>query len=212
MKKDFKLCYWAGAIIPLWLLVGVTIASSFYPGYDHVRQALSELGAVGSPVHRLSPAINNFPIGILCLLFALGLWRSAGKSNLIGVTALLVAIHGLGSIGAGLYSCDPGCRPPQPSASQIIHNLSGLAMCLSLLAANSLWVARGKRFGVSANFHKLSLLALIITLVTLPLMGASIQWGLFGVFQRINYGTQVIWLMGLALQLMTTQRRSLLNR
>mgnify|MGYP003579790758 CR=1 FL=1 len=114
MKKELKLCFWAGAIIPLWLSVGVIIASSFYPGYDHLRQALSELGAVGSPVHNLSPAINNFPIGFLCLLFSFGLWRSAEKGKLIRVTALLVAIHGLGSIGAGLYCCDPGCRPPQP--------------------------------------------------------------------------------------------------
>ncbi len=76
--------------------------------------------------------------------------------------------------------------------------------------ANILWVARGKRFGISAHFQKLSLLTLIITLVTLPLMGAGIQWGLFGVFQRINYAAQVIWLMGLALQLLKLQRTKLL--
>ena len=67
-------------------------------------------------------------------------------------------------------------------------------MCLSLLIANILWVVRGKHFGANANFQTLSLLALIITLVTLPLMGAGIQWGYFGLFQRINYGAQVIWL------------------
>lgn len=201
MRMECRLCYWAGVIIPVWLFVGVIIASSFYPGYDHVRQALSELGAVGSPVHRLSPAINNFPVGFLCLVFAFGLWQSVSGRKLTQVTAVFVVIHGLGSISTGFYSCDAGCMPAQPSTSQIIHNLSGLVMCLSLLLANILWVARGKHFGVNANFYKLSLIALIVTLVTLPLMGASIQWSLFGVFQRINYAAQVIWLMGLALQL-----------
>ena len=68
LLKNFSL--YSGMIIPLWLLVGVTVAGVMNPGYSHINQAMSELGAEGSPTHFISPVINNYSLGILLSLLA----------------------------------------------------------------------------------------------------------------------------------------------
>ena len=51
-----------GLLIPFWLLIGVWFTAQAYPGYDHLQQAMSQLGAQGSPTQHWSPLVNNFPL------------------------------------------------------------------------------------------------------------------------------------------------------
>lgn len=132
MKTYDRLLLGCGLLIPLWLLGGVWLTALAYPGYDHFQQAMSQLGAVGSPVQRWSPWVNNYPLAVLFILFALGLARRWHGSKVALSSAALVLVHGLGSLGTGWFACDPGCAPAQPSSSQLLHNLSGLLMFLSL--------------------------------------------------------------------------------
>ena len=73
MKVHDRLLLASGLLIPLWLLAGVWLTAQAYPGYDHLQQAMSQLGAVGSPTHSWSPRVNNFPLAVLFALFAWGL-------------------------------------------------------------------------------------------------------------------------------------------
>lgn len=187
-----------GIVIPFWLLIGVTIAGLLYPHYNHLSQALSELGAIGSPTHFISPAINNIPIGILFFLFSAGVFLSQRNNKWVIATAILFLLHGVTSITAGIYSCDPGCMPVNPSISQKIHNFSGLIMFFSLLSANSIWVIIGRGIIGSRGFTLLSSICLLASIVTVPLMVHGADSGTLGLFQRINYGSQVIWVMALA--------------
>ena len=73
---------------------------------------------------------------MLFLLFGgavVGLFWGARLAQFSG---LLLMLHGLASIGAGLFACDPGCNPVEPSRDQVLHNLSGLVMFASLTLAN----------------------------------------------------------------------------
>src|SRR5690554_6280369 len=112
-------------IIPVWLFLGVLIAGAMNPGYSHINQAMSELGAEGSATHIISPLINNFPLGILFIAFGLCLISELKNSKLAIFSGLMIVLHGIGSIFAGYFSCDAGCQPASPSTSQIMHNLSG---------------------------------------------------------------------------------------
>lgn len=67
MLKKFSL--YSGMIIPFWLFLGVLVAGALNPGYSHIHQAMSELGAEGSATQFISPLINNFPLGILFIAF-----------------------------------------------------------------------------------------------------------------------------------------------
>ncbi|WP_448197226.1 DUF998 domain-containing protein [Pseudomonas putida] len=199
-----------GLIIPLWLLLGVWFTAQAYPGYDHLQQAMSQLGAVGAPTQRWSPLLNNFPLAVLFTLFAWGLARRWRGSKLALASAALVLLHGLGSLGTGFFPCDQGCAPAQPSLSQQLHNVSGLLMFLSLTLASALWVWGGKGVAGSRALGAFSLICVVAAVATVVLMAQAAQSGrLFGLFQRLNYAVSVLWVTGLALH---SLRTTLANR
>ncbi|MEJ2446093.1 MAG: DUF998 domain-containing protein [Exilibacterium sp.] len=194
-----KAGYFSGLIVPLWLGIGVSIAGFLYPGYSHINQAMSELGAVGAPTNIISPVINNYPLGLLFIVFGISIWASFPLSKLAKSSALLIILHGIGSITAGYFSCDVGCNPETPSSSQVLHNLSSLVMFLSLCLAGFLWVYLSSKLLCSKSFAWFSLICTLIALAVLPAMASAIESGSgFGLYQRINYGVSVIWVAGLA--------------
>lgn len=199
-----------GLLIPFWLLIGVWFTAQAYPGYDHLQQAMSQLGAQGSPTQHWSPLVNNFPLALLFALFAWALARRWRASKLALLSAALILLHGLGSLGTGLFPCDQGCAPAEPSSSQQLHNLGGLLMFLSLTLASALWAWLGKCLAGSRALGWCSLACLMTAVVTVVLMAQAAKSGqLFGLYQRLNYGVSAIWIAGLAL---TSLRPALANR
>lgn len=209
--KTFDRCLLCcGLIIPLWLLLGVWFTAQAYPGYDHLQQAMSQLGAVGAPTQRWSPLLNNFPLAVLFTLFAWGLARRWRGSKLALASAALVLLHGLGSLGTGFFPCDQGCAPAQPSLSQQLHNVSGLLTFLSLTLASALWVWAGKGVAGSRALGAFSLVCVVAAIASATLMAQAAQNGqLFGLYQRLNYAVSVVWVAGLALHCL---RPTLANR
>lgn len=194
-----KLALFSGMVIPVWLLLGVLIAGSLYSDYSHVDQAMSELGAVDAPTHLLSPFINNFPLGVLFMMFGGAVCAMLPTSRLGRLSGMLIGLHGLASIGAGVFACDPGCAPVEASLDQVLHNLAGLVMFASLTLANLLWVYLARSVLRSAPFSWFSVVCLILSLAVMPMMAAAVESGeAFGLYQRINYGVSVIWLGALS--------------
>ncbi|QLF94509.1 DUF998 domain-containing protein [Pseudomonas sp. ABC1] len=196
----------AGILIPFWLALGVMLAGALYPGYSHVNQAMSELGALGAPTHGFSPLINNYPLGVLFVLFGVALWLQFG--NLLArTTAVLVMLHGLASLATGYYACDVGCSLEQPSSSQNLHNLAGFVMFLSLLLASFIWIFLAQKLLGSRVLSLLSVAAVMLAVLTMPLMAQAVEAGEgFGLYQRLNYGAQVLWVAALALCAWTHSR------
>ena len=193
-KGMIKWGFVAGLLAPIWLLVGVVIAGSLYPGYSHLNQAMSELGAIGAPTHGVSPLINNYPLGVLFIVFGLAAFATFHTSKLARLSAVLIVLHGVASFGTGYFSCDIGCGLENPSDSQKLHNLSGLVMFLTLLIANALWVYLASRVLGLKWFAWFSLVCTLGALLVLPLMGQAVEVGQgFGLYQRINYGVSILW-------------------
>ncbi|MFJ5180282.1 DUF998 domain-containing protein [Pseudomonas fulva] len=188
-----------GLLIPFLLALGVSLTAIAYPGYDHLQLAMSQLGAVGAPTHGLSPLVNNFPLALLFALFAWGIARRWRGSRLAMVSAVLLLLHAVGSLGTGWFACDQGCAPDQPSTSQQLHNLSGLLMFLSLTLASGLWVWLGARVADSRALAVTSLVCTLGAIITVGFMGQAMQSGeLFGLYQRLNYGVGVAWVAAIA--------------
>ncbi|MBV4495961.1 DUF998 domain-containing protein [Pseudomonas sp. SWRI12] len=188
-----------GILIPFWLLLGVALTARAYPGYSHLDQAMSQLGAVGSPTHSFSAWVNNFPLGVMFVLFALGVARRFKASRMALLSAALIFVHGLASFVAGYFSCDQGCAPIEPSVSQQNHNLAGLVMFISLTLAGALWAFLGKSLLSSSRFAMFSAICVVLAIVTVVLMATALADGhLFGLYQRLNYGVSVVWVASLA--------------
>lgn len=200
-----NLLHGCGVIAPLWLAIGVAIAGSLYPGYNHLNQAMSELGATGSPTATLSPAINNYPLSILFSLFGLSIilrFRGYAAASWSGA---LVIVHGITTFTAGYFPCDVACHQEPASLSQNLHNLSGGLMLVSLTAANLIWVFIAKRSLHRPGFGVFSLLCLVLSLLALLFIPHAASTGEgFGLYQRLNYGIAAFWMMALAFVLIRT--------
>lgn len=143
--------------------------------------------------------INNYPLGTLFALFGAAIIKEFPFSSLAKFTGTLVVPHGVGSISAGYFPCDAGCNPQTPSTPQIIHNLSGLIMFLSLVIASGVWVHLGPKLLGSKSLGLFSLLCTTLAFAVLPPMILAIESGFgFGLHQRLNYGASVVWVAGLA--------------
>ncbi|MDF0731552.1 DUF998 domain-containing protein [Pseudomonas entomophila] len=188
-----------GLVIPLWLCTGVALTALAYPGYSHLEQAMSQLGAVGAPTHGFSAWVNNYPLGVLFVLFALGVARRFADSPLALLSAALILLHGLASFATGYFACDQGCAPAQPSASQQLHNLAGWVMFVSVTVACALWGLLGKRMLASRAFGLFSVACVVLSIATVAMMARAMADGqLFGAYQRLNYTVSVVWIAGLA--------------
>lgn len=201
-----------GLLIPCWLFVGVALTSLGYPGFSHLDQAMSQLGAAGAPTQGYSAWVNNFPLGVLFVLFAVGVGRRFAGSRLALLGAALIALRGLASFATGYFSCDQGCAPAQPSTSQQIHNLAGLVMFLSLTLASALWAFLGKRLLSSSGFGGFSGLCVVLAVATVVMMARAFADGHgFGLYQRLNYAVSVIWVAGLAWVALCDESRALVS-
>jgi len=188
----------AGTLAPIWIFFGVAITSSQYPGYSQYNQALSELGAVGSPTQFLSPGINNFPLAVLFVAFGVSICMQFCGSRAAIASGILIIIHGIGTLVAGLFSCDIGCKMESPSHSQIIHSTAGAVMFLSLTLASLIWVKVGNRLLELHWFSQFSLIFAALSLVALYLLLTTGHSGGLGLYQRLNYGFSLVWLFVLA--------------
>ncbi len=108
-------------------IVGVTVilGGALTPGYGHVAQFISELGEAGAP-HEMWVRFAGFlPAGLLMLVFCASAFRALPRSRRVSLALLGVALYATGYIVAAAFPCDPGCRPLEPSGSQMIHNAAG---------------------------------------------------------------------------------------
>ncbi len=197
-----KIAVYSGLIATIWILAGVYIASLFYNGYDHAKQFCSELGAAGSPTEKLSPLINNYPLGVLFCLFGGYLALIPDASILINAAGWLVIFHGLGTWVAGYFPMDADPYTKAPTLNCKIHSWAGFIMLLSLLIAPILVALSPTTETVTLSFRVFSVICTLMATYYLYAMAKAFkQHKNAGIYQRISYGMQLIWLSAFSLQL-----------
>lgn len=118
------ICALLGAV---WLLAMVVIGGLTFPGYDHASQYISELGANGAPFGFQVSWYGFLPVGLLVVAFAVSAWLATPRSVLGTLGFIGIVLFAVGYVGATFFPCDYGCRPEDPSPSQAMHLLFGLA-------------------------------------------------------------------------------------
>ena len=202
------LCYF-GLIAPIWLIIGVTYSGMIYPGFNHIDQAMSELHAVGSPIEKIVPFINHYPLSILFAGFGFYV-MSCFSNHAAKASGLLILLHGVATFSAGFFPCDPGCVPETPSASHVVHGISGLVVLLTLLIAPAIWAFISTRELQIVWFGWLSAAVFLAQMLMMfPTVEAITTGEKFGLHQRLAYSVPLIWLFVFALVLVRDSRTSL---
>ena len=108
----------------VWFAGTIIVAGFYYPGYSHVTQFISELGATGSPHGAYVNYWGFIPTEIFILAFVVTCYVVIPKTkkNITGLSFIVVYALTLGI--AALYPCDFECRPDEPSVAHNIHMLS----------------------------------------------------------------------------------------
>jgi hypothetical membrane protein len=107
---------------PVYAAAAIT-ASLRYPGYDHLKNFISELGASGSPSAGIMNYAGFLLYGVLMTAFALALHRGIRRDSGGWLGPAILALYGLAYIGVSLAPCDPGCQSATPSFHHRLHFL-----------------------------------------------------------------------------------------
>ena len=126
-----------GVLGPLLWLSLIVVAGAMRPGFSHVKQYISELAERGSSTETLMRYAAFEFTGFLYLCFALALMPDFRNSRFYRLAACLIAIDGLGRIGAGIFPCDPGCVGL--SLSQELHHYFATVGFSSGILATIVW-------------------------------------------------------------------------
>ena len=194
---------YSGLIATLWIFIGVYVASRFYEGYSHCKQFCSELGATGSPTEKLSPLINNYPLGFLFCFFGWYLAQLANVFILVNIVGWLVIVHGIGTWVAGYFPMDAAPFTKHPTFSCKVHSWAGFIMLLSLVLAPILIAISPTTEITPLYFRVFSIVSVIATVYYLFAMAKAVKLQSNpGTYQRISYGIQLSWLSVFSIVLM----------
>jgi len=190
-----SIAIYSGLIATIWIFIGVYIAGRFYAGYNHSTQFCSELGAKDSPTEKLSPLINNYPLGFLFCFFGWYLAQLTNVSSLVNGAGWLVIAHGIGTWVAGYFPMDADPFTKEPSFNCKVHSWAGFIMLLSLVIAPILIAVSPTSDTIPLYFRIFSVFSVIAAIYYLFTMAKAIRHKSNpGIHQRISYGFQLLWL------------------
>lgn len=192
----------SGLIATVWISLGVYIAAKFYPNYNHRQQFCSELGAAGSPTQTLSPLINNYPLGFIFCAFGGYLLALPENNWALTLSGVMIIVHGLGTWVAGFFPMDKDPYTETPSSACQIHSWAGFFMLLSLFIAPLLVAFAPETAFLPTWFRLISVLAVLFSGYFLyKLAKVFKEKGAVGLYQRLSYWVQLLWLSLLSIQL-----------
>ena len=109
-SKFNKYLMLSGTATPVIFVLSLLLLGYLFPGYDHVRDYISELGAVDSPIRNTANFFAFFPMGLFLTLFSIGLYRVIGKRGIYAkIGSIFLILSGVFLTSIGFFPCDSGC-------------------------------------------------------------------------------------------------------
>jgi hypothetical membrane protein len=188
----------ASALLSLLILAAATVAGGLaYPGYDHLRQYISELGATGAPTGE-AVSLAFMASGVLLTAFWVICAALFRDSRLAVLGFALSALNGLGLFFGGVFQCDFECSLASPSTEAVLHDVFGglgyLAGIAGVLVVGLAWRNRSDR----RRLFRLSLLCGVPAAMAIWLIHPGFEW--YGAAQRVVELALAIWTVSVALE------------
>jgi len=197
---------WIGVIAPLFIVAMVLIAAAVTPNYSHLYHAVSTLGLDGKPY----PAILNTAMivyGLAMCVYAYCIYDRLGRNRDSVALAILMAVHGIGIMFAGIFH-DARVTPDQTvSAEAVVHSTFAVISYAALLILMCLFNVLVWR---KRAWRGLIWFTIVVIAVSMPLLGLFIfkEGTYLGLFQRIGYGITLFWIFVVTLRIIWILRKS----
>jgi pimeloyl-ACP methyl ester carboxylesterase len=183
----------------------VVLIAKQWEGYSSASQSISELSAIGAPTRPLWTLPGTIYV-LLVTAFGGGVWMSAGLNRALRRTGVLIVAYGaLGLLWplAPMHSREvlaAGGGTPEDTMHVV---LASLAVLLMFAAIASGAVALGPRFRRYSIASVIVLLTFgLLTFIAAPRVSANLPTPWLGVWQRINLGVFLLWVVVLAVALL----------
>lgn len=212
----------AGLVAGPLFVISFLLQGAVRDGYDPMRHPVSSLA--------LGPAgwiqiVTFVGAGVLCLAFVVGLRRSLAPGPGSAAGPALIALWGVGLVGAGAFLTDPVSGypagtpkvPDPPTWHGQIHDFvvglpafAGLALAMLVLA----YAFARRRAPGWAVYSGLSGVAFIVLLLLSNAgFAQDVRWvSTAGLLQRLTIGTGWLWLGALAVRQMAADRTAATDR
>jgi hypothetical membrane protein len=187
------------AVVPVLFIALTVVLGALWPGYDPVRDTMSELGAVDAP-HRLVMNVAGFMgLGVSILAFGVVYALTFRAGWPAGAAVAFLVVAGLGMVIVGFHPCDAGCV--DVTATGRLHSVFSApgAIGLPTAAMLSSWVFdRDGRLGRVWQLTSIALGAL--TLASGPVVAAGLLVGVDGLAQRAGMWPALLWMTTVAVR------------
>jgi len=201
-RKSLLVC----GILSSLLYVAMTIFVAMqWDAYRSASQTISELSAIGAPTRSLW-AVPGAIYTVLVTAFGWGVWKSAGRGRALRVAGGLIVAYG--ALGV-LWPFAPMHLRETLAAgggtlSDTMHLvLASVTVLLMLLAISFAAAAFGTRFRLYSIATLVVLAACgALTFLDAPRIAANLPTPWIGVWERINIGVFLLWVVVLALALL----------
>ncbi|MFV8324967.1 DUF998 domain-containing protein [Flavobacterium sp. ZS1P14] len=182
-----------------------------YPGYSSASQVVSELSAIGAPTRMLWLVLAT-PYIFLILAFAWGILKSAGKNRPLRIAGgFMLAYGALGFLWpfASMHQREV-LEAGGGTFSDTMHIALGAATeIFYLLALGFAASALGKRFRIYSIITFVAVLVFgILTFMDAPKLSTNEPTPLIGVWERINIGIFLLWVVMLATVLLRAEKNA----
>jgi Protein of unknown function (DUF998) len=170
-----------------------------WAAYSSASQTVSELSAIGAPTRSLWMSLG-IPYTLLVTAFGCGVWRSAERNRPLHVTGGLLVAYGL----VGLAWPPMHLRGAEFTVTDTMHIAFAMVTVLLMLLAMGFGAAAfGRRFRAYSVATIVTLFAFgALTGIDAPRIAANLPTPWIGVWERINIGVFLLWVIVLSVLLL----------
>ncbi len=186
------------------LLIFVPI---FYPGYNSMSTTVSELSAIGAPTRSLWVGLCIlYPI--LVAIFGWGVWHMSAGNRTLLVSGVFLFFYGMFNIYWPPMHQRQVLAAGSGTLTDTLHLVyAGVTVILMLLAMGFGAASFGKWFRFYSVVTMLMLLLFgLLTGADAPKIQANQPTPYAGLWERINIGLFLVWVIVLAAMLMRIQK------
>jgi hypothetical protein len=194
----------------LYVAMNILVAAQ-WPAYRSASQMVSELSAVDAPTRPLW-VVLAMVYTVLVSGFGWGVWMAAGENRRLRVAGILILVYGaLGLIWpfAPMHLREALAAGGGTFSDTVHIALAATTVVIYLLALGFAAAALGKGFRLYSLATMVALAVFgILTFRDAPGIDAGLPTPLIGVWERINIGLFLLWVIVLALALLARVRTS----